>query len=143
MPQSDEELPATKRLRHDNEPHNSTESVHEETATEIDVSGVEQQTQDSSGPLNGTAISSTMVAKSSSSSTVVKSTSSTIASQGTVTTPLASNRKLNFKKNPNFSYLENGSKKFVWKSLKQIIIQEEKLLPASSEGAGCECINCK
>lgn len=34
--------------------------------------------------------------------------------------------KLTFK-NPNFSYIEPGGKKFVWKSLKQIVTQEKSL----------------
>lgn len=46
--------------------------------------------------------------------------------------------KLTFK-NPKFSYIEPGGKKFVWKSLKQIVTQE-KSLPWQEEVVLCKFI---
>ncbi|KAM7346700.1 INO80 complex subunit C [Cochliomyia hominivorax] len=52
------------------------------------------------------------------------------ASIATITIPAAatpqSKPKLSFK-NPKYSYIEPGGKKFIWKSLKQIVTQEKSL----------------
>ncbi|TMW49570.1 hypothetical protein DOY81_005358 [Sarcophaga bullata] len=54
-------------------------------------------------------------------------TSATATSNNTSNAaPVQQRPKLTFK-NPKFSYIEPGGKKFVWKSLKQIVTQEKSL----------------
>lgn len=59
-------------------------------------------------------------------SQTIEVTNSTSANNVSNTTSLQQRPKLTFK-NPKFSYIEPGGKKFVWKSLKQIVTQEKSL----------------
>ncbi|KAI9589396.1 INO80 complex subunit C [Glossina fuscipes] len=64
-------------------------------------------------------------------STNTNSEVATTSNLSTFSSTAQTRPKLAFK-NPKFSYIEPGGKKFVWKSLKQIIAQE-KSLPSSED----------
>lgn len=67
-------------------------------------------------------------------STSVSNTPATTTTLSSAATP--ARPKITFK-NPKFSYIEPGGKKFVWKSLKQIVTQE-KSLPWQEEVVLCK-----
>lgn len=147
MPENVEVI-AAKRTRKDIQ-RNSTENVIEDNKMGLEEDQQEQnqdydqdQNQDLPVIVSTTPPTGATATTLSKSSTVNRSTTGNSTNS---TSAIISGKKLNFKKNHRFSYLENGGKKFVWKSLKQIITQEEKqfMAPSNETGGAIECFNCK
>ena len=79
----------------------------------------EETKEDEKSPNKGSTTKST--------AQTMEATNATGASNNTPNAaPQQQRPKLTFK-NPKFSYIEPGGKKFVWKSLKQIVTQEKSL----------------